>query len=174
MIPSLTWQPCLRHEILTQLYASLSTKHTLKPIICLSNTQGQAQGQVHLRGCLRISVPRTCNIHVGVCFIKVPKYSIRQSHYFKHFHWKLLSKNCQKKGMKSFDTVDSPLEQTLLTLPVWSKNWRNKETKSMSQEKHSSIIVMNRWGGLREASIKFICQKLLVSFVAVFSLKNPW
>lgn len=144
-----------------QLYASLSTKHTLKPIICLSDTQGQEQGtQVQLKGCLIISVLRTCYIHVGVRFIKVPMYSIMQSQYFKHFHWKLLSKNCQNKGIKSFEADDSPLEQTLLTLPVWSKNWRNKETKSMSQEKHSSIIVMKRWGGLREASIKFISQKL--------------
>ena len=32
-----------------QLYASLSTKHTLKPIIRLSDTQGQEQGtQVQL------------------------------------------------------------------------------------------------------------------------------
>ena len=88
--------------------------------------------------------------------------SIMQSHYFKHFHWKLLSKNCQNKGMKSFDVGDSPLEQTHLTLPVWSKNWRNTENKNMSQEEHSSIIVMKRSGGLREASIKFISQK------------NPW
>ena len=107
-----------------------------------------------LKGCLIISVPRTCYIHVGVCFIKVPMYSIMQSHYFKHFHWKLLSKNCQNKGMKSFDADDSPLEQTLLTLPVWSKNWRNKEDKNLSQEGHSSIVVMKRWGGLREASKK--------------------
>ena len=109
-----------------------------------------------LKGCLIISVPRTCYIHVGVCFIKVPMYSIMQSHYFKHFHWKLLSKNCQNKGMKSFDADDSPLEQTLLTLPVWSKNWRNKEDKNLSQEGHSSIVVMKRWGGLREALKKKI------------------
>ena len=107
-----------------------------------------------LKGCLIISVPRTCYIHVGVCFIKVPMYSIMQSHYFKHFHCKLLSQNCQNKEMKSFDADDSPLEQTLLTLPVWSKNWRNKENKNMSQEGHSSIVVMKRWGGLREASKK--------------------
>ena len=136
------------------------------PLSILSNplfAQGQEQGtQVQLRGCLIISIPRTCYIHVRVSFIKVPMYSITQSHYFKHFHWKLLSKNCQNKGMKSFDADDSPLEQTLLTLPVWSKNWRNKENKNMSQEGHSSIVVMKRWGGLREASIKFI------------SKKNPW
>ena len=135
------------------------------PLSILSNplfAQGQEQGtQVQLRGCLIISIPRTCYIHVRFSFTKFPMYSITQSHYFKHFHWKLLSKNCQDKGMKSFDADDSPLEQTLLTLPVWS-NWRNKENKNMSQEGHSSIVVMKRWGGLREASIKFI------------SKKNPW
>ena len=29
----------------------------------------------------------------------------------------------------------------------------------MSQEGHSSIVVMKRWGGLREASIRFISKK---------------